>query len=121
MFQNPFSFEGRIRRLEYGLSYVIYFAALLLVFFVLRAFAVFDSYLGLSLMFLWYILCSWFFEAQRTKRCHDKGDSALSGFSPFYFFTLFFDEGEYGDNRYGPNPKRLGDSGAEVIGKANEL
>lgn len=31
MFKNPFSFEGRIRRLEYGLSNLIYFLCLLII------------------------------------------------------------------------------------------
>jgi len=31
MFKNPLSFEGRIRRTEYGLSCIIYFIAVLLL------------------------------------------------------------------------------------------
>lgn len=35
MFKNPFSFEGRIRRLKYGISYLIYFAVAVFIGLIL--------------------------------------------------------------------------------------
>ncbi|WP_316793728.1 hypothetical protein [Pedobacter frigoris] len=52
MFNNPFSFEGRIRRLEYGLSNVVYMLVLFGVVGLLMAFgdshkAVLDALKGI--------------------------------------------------------------------------
>jgi len=112
MFENSFSFKGRIRRFEYGLSIVIFYFAYLLI-------AIFYSIItdgsgkssniesGISsIIFLGlYILIFWFSLAEGTKRCHDLGKSGIYQIIPFYFFWLLFEEGKKENNEYGSNPK----------------
>ncbi len=112
MFKRPFSFEGRIRRLEFGLSFIIFYAAIFVVAFTAGAFS--DEYSDsdssfLSLgAFVFIIPAYWFFFAQACKRCHDRGNSGWWQLIPFYGFMLLFLEGEHGVNEYGPNPKGIG-------------
>ena len=69
MFRAPFSFDGRIRRLEYGLSYMI-------SYFLLQ---VFCHIYGNSIMILICVFVyMWFNLAQGAKRCHDRGIQIFS-------------------------------------------
>jgi uncharacterized membrane protein YhaH (DUF805 family) len=102
MFKKPFSFEGRIRRLEFGLSYIIYAIGLSIVMIVA------ESMPDTPIILLGIIPFLWFMLAQAAKRCHDRGNSAGFMFIPFYIFWLLFAESEHGENKYGPNPKGLG-------------
>lgn len=112
MFKRPFSFDGRIRRLEYGYSYLIYFAIAMVIgitFAILftssdRSKAPHPS---MSLVYLLYIPMAWFLLAQSAKRCHDLGKSGWWQLIPFYFFWLLFQEGEFHENKYGENPKGI--------------
>ena len=72
MFNNPFSFDGRIRRLEYGLSYIIYLV-LYIILITITTKAVSNSVL--YIFGFAYIPLLWFFFAQGAKRCHDRGNS----------------------------------------------
>ncbi len=118
MFKHPFSFEGRIRRLEYGLSIIIY------VFFVYGS--IFGTaFLGLSDSFsviisIIFIPAVWFMLAQAAKRCHDRGNSGWWQLIPFYGLILLFGESDFGENDYCPNPKGEG-NGSELneIGNQN--
>lgn len=110
MFKDPFSFNGRIRRLEYGLSYIIYIVTIIVIQVLLVA-IVGDSASedmegvgGLILLILLVPVC-WFLIAQNTKRCHDLGNSGWWQLIPFYGLWLFFADGDAGPNRYGENPK----------------
>lgn len=103
MFSHAFSFSGRIRRLEFGLSYII-----CVVLNVLLSGAVENTpLLGLlSIPFLWFL---W---AQMSKRFHDIGYSGWRIFTlliPIYnivvLLMLFFKDGEPCENDYGKNPK----------------
>ncbi|WP_100614976.1 DUF805 domain-containing protein [Confluentibacter citreus] len=117
MFKNPFSFEGRIRRTEYGLSYLIYMAIYLgVAMFVSRAG---ESY---SIIFPFLLIpLLWFLLAQGAKRCHDRGNSGWYQIIPFYGLWMLFGESDYGSNEYGDNPKRQGNHGAiEDIGQSVE-
>ena len=69
MFKKPFSFEGRIRRTEYGLSLIIYFFPA----FIFRVAA--EAGAGASVFVIFYIPVLWFLWAQGAKRCHDLGNS----------------------------------------------
>mgnify|MGYP003604270843 CR=1 FL=1 len=99
MFENAFSFDGRIRRTEYGISVIIY--AVIAVIINLIAEANRDA----SFVFIVYIPALWFLLAQASKRCHDVGNSGWWQLIPLYGFWLLFQEGELGQNQYGNNPK----------------
>ncbi|HEY0655519.1 MAG TPA: DUF805 domain-containing protein [Chryseosolibacter sp.] len=99
MFKSPFSFDGRIRRLEYGLTFIIYLA----VYFTILAISASGTIGGISLILL--IPLVWFVWAQGAKRCHDVGRSGWWQLIPFYFFVLLFEDGDRQKNEYGSNPK----------------
>tara|TARA_B110001452_G_scaffold156989_1_gene130647 strand:+ start:17961 stop:18560 length:600 start_codon:yes stop_codon:yes gene_type:complete len=96
MFSSPFSFSGRIRRLEYGISFIIYYVAVMILPFI----TIDAPILGLG-----YIPTLWFLFAQGTKRCHDRGNPGWWQIIPFYGFWMIFAEGEAQDNEYGSSPK----------------
>lgn len=102
MFKTPFSFQGRIRRLEYGLSYLIYIAFAAFLSSVGTTSIYID---GFNLMGLVFIPLYWFLIAQGAKRCHDRGNSGWFQIIPFYGLWMLFAEGDKNRNRFGPNPK----------------
>ena len=55
-----------------------------------------------------FIPLLWFIWAQGAKRCHDRGNSGLYLFIPFYFIFMLFGDSERGNNAYGANPKGQG-------------
>lgn len=112
MFKKPFSFEGRIRRLEYGLSYLIYFVSAIIVSLLTEVNELF------AFLLIGYIPLIWFMLAQGAKRCHDRGSSGWYQIIPFYGLWMLFADGVFGQNEYGPNPKGLGNTDEiDEIGK----
>ena len=106
MFSNLFSFNGRIRRLEYGLSILIYYVITFLVGFVLGFLGLSDGVTyGLEILYIFMIPPFIWLIAQGTKRCHDRGNSGWYQLIPFYSLWMIFAEGDDGINEYGPNPK----------------
>lgn len=114
MFRNPFSFKGRIRRLEYGLSFIIYFVFIVISQIVSDDIIYKYAYGGVSsaeyqgyltILLIISIPYYWFLIAQSCKRCHDVGHSGWSQLIPFYILALLFERGTIGDNKYGKNPK----------------
>ncbi|NDV42396.1 DUF805 domain-containing protein [Flagellimonas sediminis] len=102
MFQNPFSFDGRIRRLEYGLSYLIY------IILYLSASFLWQEFPTAALFFYPFIsVLIWFLLAQGAKRCHDLGNSGFFQFIPFYGLLMLFQDAQSGINKYGRNPKEV--------------
>jgi uncharacterized membrane protein YhaH (DUF805 family) len=99
MFREIFLFEGRIRRMEYGLSLIFYIAYYFIITIILLAM---DSAHLLSLLLLPGII---FLLAQGAKRCHDLGNSGWFQIIPLYGFWMIFQDGVEGNNRYGINPK----------------
>jgi len=59
MFDKPFSFEGRIRRTEYGLSLIIYFVLYFILILIIE-----ESRGDLGFLGLAYIPMLWFLWAQ---------------------------------------------------------
>jgi len=100
MFSKPFSFNGRIRRLEYGISFII------AVFFISFIDVLIEESYELAWLLLAYIPLYWFLFAQGAKRCHDRGNSGWFQIIPFYSLWMIFGKGEEGiRNEYGINPK----------------
>lgn len=114
MFNNPFSFKGRIRRTEYGLSYIIY-----VIFYLALSIFYNEVFQEFSILFLLlWIPMLWFLFAQGAKRCHDRGNSGWYQIIPFYGFWMLFADSDYGPNEYGPNPKGKGNhEDIDEIGK----
>lgn len=90
-----FSFEGRIRRVEYGITILL--------------FTVFDVFLALIeipfLQSILSIILLWFLWAQGAKRCHDIGKSGWWQIVPFFGLWMLFKDGDVGFNEYGEDPK----------------
>ena len=97
----PFSFKGRIGRLQLILSYVVGFVAWF-ASFLLFDIEHSDGNGGVILLFLaCTVVFFWFLYAQCAKRCHDLGKSGAWMFVPFWNVLLFFAEGEKQNNQYG--------------------
>ena len=112
MFKAPFSFNGRIRRLEYGLSIIFFYSALFLVSFLATAVTGGrnDNPLGSLLVLVVFVPGIWFMLVQAVKRSHDLGNSGWFILIPFYSLWLLFGNGKYGQNEYGFNPKGEGNT-----------
>jgi uncharacterized membrane protein YhaH (DUF805 family) len=104
MFKNSFSFDGRIRRLEYGVSFLIYIVCYLVAISLAGVGG--TGLVGLVII----IPLLWFMWAQGAKRCHDVGKSGWWQIIPLYFFVLLFQSSDYGNNSYGANPKNEGNT-----------
>ena len=116
MFKAPFSFNGRIRRLEFGISLLLYIFAIVAISTVMEIEG--DSTKVFGILILPLI---WFMYAQNAKRCHDRGNSGWYQLIPFYIFVLIFADGEIGENDYGINPKGIGNNDeVEEIGNNAE-
>lgn len=103
MFKRIFSFKGRIRRTEYGLSYIVF----LIWYFIFLGITEMNDVNPLLALFiiLTIVPAYWFLWAQGAKRCHDRGNSGWYQIIPFYFFVMLFGGSEEGVNDYGTNPK----------------
>jgi uncharacterized membrane protein YhaH (DUF805 family) len=101
MFSSSFSFDGRIRRLEYGISIIIFYIAYIIIFALMAI----DSESADLLATLALIPLFWFFLAQGSKRCHDLGNSGWFQIIPFYILLMLFVEGNRDTNEYGNSPK----------------
>jgi len=69
MFKNPFSFDGLIRRTEFGLSLIIYAVTIRIINVMVEQSSGDAAFLLLALTPL-----LWFLWAQCAKRCHDVGN-----------------------------------------------
>lgn len=103
MFKAPFSFEGRIRRMEYGLSFLLYVIAATIFNGISKSS---DTDGPVFFLFIGYITLIWFLWAQGAKRCHDLGNSGWYQLIPFYGLWMLFQEGYAFSNQYGQNPKQ---------------
>lgn len=101
MFSSPFSFKGRIRRTEYGISLIIVTFINFFMSLILNS----DSEEVIILYFIILIPLVWFNLAQGAKRCHDLGNSGIFQLIPLYFFWMLFSDGDKVTNEYGISPK----------------
>lgn len=105
MLDDPFSFDGRIRRTEYGISFILAIVLRYLVVLIVKSI---DLGGGSSLIALVVLIpVFWFQWAQGAKRAHDMDCSGWYQLIPFYFLALIFVDGKRGVNGYGSNPKGL--------------
>jgi len=102
MFQKPFSFEGRIRRTEYGITAIINAVIAVIIN------AIGEAGGDAAIIFVVYIPLWWFVWAQGAKRCHDRGNSGWYQLIPFYALWMLFADSDNGINEYGPNSKGIG-------------
>lgn len=84
MFKNPFSFNGRIKRTEYGISFVIYLSLYLFVRIMI------DKGGSDAAFAILFIPIFWFSWAQSAKRCHDLNKSGWWQLIPFIFSCFCF-------------------------------
>ncbi|WP_300726139.1 DUF805 domain-containing protein [uncultured Bacteroides sp.] len=105
MFKRPFSFRGRIRRLEYGLSVILFYICFIIIEAISRAGSAPEG-AEVLLIIIMCIPIYWFLWAQNCKRCHDLGHSGWWQLIPFYALWLLFASGNEDDNEYGNNPKK---------------
>lgn len=109
MFKNSFSFEGRIRRSEFGISFILFLVARVIITFMAAGLMSGgngnDGAVLLSLLLSIPLL--WFLWAQGAKRCHDIGNSGWFQLIPFYALFMLFQDGEPSSNQYGENPKDI--------------
>lgn len=110
MFQSPFSFNGRIRRSEFGFSVIIYAVFYVLLLSIMGPESEKTGFLGII-----FIPMVWFIWAQAAKRCHDLGKSGFWQLIPFYFLWLLFQDGQFFENEYGENPKGINTSQFSAI------
>lgn len=98
MFYHLFSFNGRIRRLEYGLTF------LALYLYELPMELISEDELSAGFALVWLLLlipALWIFYAQGAKRCHDMNNSGWYQLIPFYALWMIFKKGDTGSNNYG--------------------
>ena len=104
MFKSFPTWHGRIRRLEYGIDFIVYFV----LTFIIRE-AERGTYIDEpKWWFLWFLGATlWMlFIFQSIKRAHDANESGWGIIIPFYVFYLLFVKGSNGINQYGSDPKR---------------
>ncbi|HTF21814.1 MAG TPA: DUF805 domain-containing protein [Chryseolinea sp.] len=111
MFKHPFSFDGRIRRTEYGLTFIIYLVA----YFIIMALIATEAVAASIAAMIAIVPLVWFLWAQGAKRCHDIDRSGWMQLIPFYFFFLLFEDGKPGRNEFGTNPKQQGGEEVDVL------
>lgn len=100
MFAAPFSFDGRIRRKEYGISLLIFYFLYVGIAASLLKGRSSSGFIGIL-----YIPLIWFILAQGAKRCHDRNNSGWYQIIPFYGFWMLFAEGDMQTNNFGNSPK----------------
>ncbi|MGO4708198.1 DUF805 domain-containing protein [Chryseobacterium sp. 2TAF14] len=117
MFQNVFSTAGRIRRTEFALSILIHVAVVFFTFFLFAVTKI-DFFIVIAVV-AWFAGII-FRVIQGAKRCHDIGLSGWFQFIPFFMFVLIFADSNRGTNRYGDNPKGIGNYNTiDEIGRKN--
>jgi uncharacterized membrane protein YhaH (DUF805 family) len=109
MFKSSFSFEGRIRRSEFGISFILFAIARVIITIIAAGLMSGSNDTNGALVFslLLSIPLLWFLWAQGAKRCHDIGNSGWFQLIPFYALWMLFQDGEPGPNQYGENPKDI--------------
>ena len=93
MFNKPLSFNGRIGRLEYLISFLFFW-----IFAIGLTVLVNEG--NSNILSLIKLIVSYFFIAQGAKRCHDIGRSGWFQLIPFYFIWMLIAKGQDDSNEY---------------------
>jgi len=104
MFANIWGSEGRIRRTEYGLSLIIFYAIILFLSYFIWTLKL-EYNTNVVVNTLSQVGAYFFILYQGAKRCHDRGNSGWFQIIPGYVLWMLFAPGEPGINKYGSNPK----------------
>lgn len=114
MFKSVFSFEGRINRREYFLSFIIFSAGVSImdpiVISILSGYMNTETYAPVAHL-ISAIACApfaFFYFAQGAKRCHDMSTSMWWQLVPFFGLLLLLKKGDLTRNEYGSRPNRSG-------------
>lgn len=102
MFNSIFSFEGRIRRTEYDISFIILIVAKVIIGLMLASSS--DASFNVA-FFMLMLPVRIFYFAQGAKRCHDVNISGWFQLIPLVPLYLIFGKGVQGTNKYGDDPK----------------
>ncbi|MEI8203908.1 MAG: DUF805 domain-containing protein [Bacteroidota bacterium] len=114
MFDNLFSFKGRIRRLEWGISIMINSIGYSIVYGLMELATSKMNFFSMFLAGIASIPITLFILSQGTKRCHDLGKSGWWQLIPFYTFIIIFIDGQSGSNKYGLNPKNISSNSSPI-------
>ena len=113
MFKSLFSFQGRIRRLEFLLSFALFYFFLLILAILIHV----NDVIAQVAVIL-FLPITWCFLSQAFKRSHDLGNSGWFILMPYYIILLLFMPGIKRNNEYGPDPKNPnGDDDLDEIGR----
>src|SRR3954469_10399177 len=112
MFKNIFSAKGRIRRTEYGLSWVISFTVFMLIVYWTDTLPKNSDLILLTL--IPFLGICYFMIVQGSKRCHDLYQKGSWQFIPFFIIPMLFKEGKRRDTRFGADPKGVQTSAANA-------
>jgi uncharacterized membrane protein YhaH (DUF805 family) len=86
MFNKPLSFTGRIGRLEYLISFIIFWS-------IAIGLTIIANEENSNILSFVKLIVSYFFIAQGAKRCHDLGRSGWFQLIPFYFIWMLIAKG----------------------------
>ena len=109
LFAHVFSIHGRIRRIEYWLSFILLPVVITIVAGIIGLFCHLNNSQGDSMGFfimIPFLIWGVFMIFQSTKRCHDLGHSGWWQLIPYFCLVLLLMNGNKGDNRYGSDPKK---------------
>jgi uncharacterized membrane protein YhaH (DUF805 family) len=103
MLKHRFSFNGRIRRLEYAVSLAVF----LVLFVAINMMSLMGMkyYSNTAYLMLAQLPLFWFVLAQSSKRCHDLDRPGWWQVVPFYGLWLLLKGGQAHPNQYGNDPK----------------
>jgi uncharacterized membrane protein YhaH (DUF805 family) len=108
LFKKPFSFSGRIQRVEYILTVVTAVLFPLISAGISYEYTRSESF-AYAISSLLAIPSAWFLFAQGAKRCHDLGNSGwLQLILPISIWLMLFMKGEQQANEYGELPSVSG-------------
>lgn len=110
MFKDVFSFNGRIRRAEFCLTFLIYCIAVIgygRLIDAVTAPVMSESEIVLlfTITSLFIIVVGWCMISQVAKRSHDLGESVWEATRLTHFLKLFYKQGQTQTNRYGTDPR----------------